>query len=143
MKIFILSSLVFLPLILTNCCASKNSSDVVNKKNDLVKIYPNTIQQNLSIVQAEVINLEKNNSNDIKLHVKVLSVKENDAYPSIAVAGNEYVLSPNFIFDGDKIIDNDLNKSLLKLRKLSPGDKFKAEIFLDNQNGWMIQKVLE
>lgn len=143
MKIFKLSSLVFLSLILTNCCASKNSTDVVNKKKDLVKISQNTIQQNLSIVEAEVINLEKNNSNDFKLRVKVLSVKENDAYPSIAVTGNEYILTPNFIFDGDRIVDNDINKSLLKLSELSLRDKFKAEIFLDNQNGWIIQKVLE
>ncbi len=143
MKIFILSSMIFFALILTNCCASKNSAGVENKKNGLVKISPNTIQQNLSIVQAEVINLEKKNSNDFKLLVKILSVKENDVYPSIAVTGNEYMLTPNFIFNGESVVDNDINKSLLKLSELSLGDKFKAEIFLDNRNGWLIQKVLE
>ena len=38
-------------------------------------------------------------------------------------------------------MDSDINDSLKKLSKLSKGKEFKAEISLENQKGWFIQKV--
>ena len=37
---------------------------------------------------------------------------------------------------------SDINESLKKLSKLSKGKEFKAEISLENQKGWFIQKVI-
>ena len=39
-------------------------------------------------------------------------------------------------------MDSDVNNDLKKLSKISKGKEFKAEISLENQKGWFIQKVL-
>ena len=72
----------------------------------------------------------------------VLVVEKTAAYPSIAVPNNEYLLTPNFRYDNEKLMNSDINESLKKLGKLSKGREFKAEISLENQRGWFNQNVL-
>lgn len=117
-------------------CKETQTGNQTNQK------FPAAIGQNLSIVEAEVLEVV-GNERDFKLKVKVLKTKETDAYPSIAVEGEEYNLTPNLRTDNGKLLDNEINSNLLALRNLSRGQKFNAEITLDEKSGWIIQRVIK
>jgi hypothetical protein len=139
--IYIIISLFLLP-ILSGCCNSKTTSI----SNDLGKYRdqsgPASVVQNLSKVTARIDEVLFKDETDYQLKVTVLDVEVVGSYPSIAVAGTDYLLTPNFRYDNDNLMKNDVNDSLKKLGKLSKGKEFKAEISLENQKGWFIQKVL-
>ncbi len=125
-------------LILISCSNCKESQ-TGNQSN---QNYPTDIAQNLSIVEAEVLEV-LGTGNDFKLKVRLLKSQETEAYPSIAVAGEEYILSPNLRSDNGKLLDNEINSNLLSLRNFSKGQKFNAEISLTKKNGWLIQRVIK
>lgn len=132
MKFVYVSILLILLTLLNSCCSSKPTNQTV----------PASIVQNLSIVTARVDEVLFKGETDYQLKVTVLVVEQTAAYPSIAVPNNEYLLTPNFRYDNEKLMNSDINESLKKLGKLSKGKEFKAEISLENQKGWFIQKVL-
>lgn len=119
-------------------CSNCKESQTGNQSN---QNYPTNIAQNLSIVEAEVLEV-LGTGNDFKLKVKILKSQETDAYPSIAVEGEEYLLTPNLRSDNKKLLDNEINSNLLSLRNFSKGQKFNAEISLTQKNGWLIQRVI-
>lgn len=120
-------------------CSNCKESQTGNQSN---QNYPTNIAQNLSIVEAEVLEV-LGTGNDFKLKVKILKSQETDAYPSIAVEGEEYLLTPNLRSDNGKLLDNEINSNLLSLRNFSKGQKFNAEISLTQKNGWLIQRVIK
>ncbi len=142
------ASLLF--LILSSCCTnvSKNgseSSDLsMNKK---VQSPPTTIQQNQSIVDAKIQEINLEDENNYSIAAKILNVEENPAYASIAVKGTVYKLSPDYVLNDKNEIDfkshPEINSGLLNLSKLKPGDEFKAIIFMGKNYSWYIQKVLK
>uniref|UniRef100_A0A7V3E6Q7 Lipoprotein n=1 Tax=Ignavibacterium album TaxID=591197 RepID=A0A7V3E6Q7_9BACT len=103
---------------------------------------PAAITQNLSIVEAEVVEVT-GSGNDFKVKARIISTVETDAYPSIAVSGEEYILTPNLRTENGKLLYNEINSNLLSLRNLSKGQKFTAEISLDQKTGWLIQRVIK
>lgn len=127
--------------ILTNCSNCKNLNDNSDKTFTRFDKSPNVIQQNLSLVNAEIINVENLESETYRLTARVISVEETESLPSIAVSGAEYILIPGYQYDGERLLDNDVNKSLLELKTKPVGTRFNAEISLDNKLGWVIQKV--
>lgn len=126
----------FLLLISCSNCKDTQSGNQTNQQS------PTTIAQNLSIVEAEVLEVLGSDDN-FKLKVRLLKSQETDAYPSIAVAGEEYILTPNLRSDNGKLLDNEINSNLLSLRNFSKGQKFNAEISLTQKNGWLIQRVIK
>jgi PBP1b-binding outer membrane lipoprotein LpoB len=136
----VLSSVLLLCsiLIISSCsnCKETQSNNQTNQNN------PTTIAQNLSLVEAQLLEVI-GSGNDFKLKVKVLSSQETEALPSIAVVGEEYILKPNLRTENGKLMENEINAELLSLRNYSKGQKFKAEISLDQKNGWFIQKVIK
>lgn len=138
MRLLISISLLCLILIISSCsnCKETQSSIQTNQNN------PTTVAQNLSKVEAEVLEVI-GSGNDFKVKVKILNSQETEAYPSIAVAGEEYILKPNLRTENGKLMENDINSGLLSLRNYSKGQKFDAEISLDQKNGWLIQKVIK
>ena len=138
MRLLISISLLCLILIISSCsnCKETQSSIQTNQNN------PTTVAQNLSKVEAEVLEVI-GSGNDFKVKVKILNSQETEAYPSIAVAGEEYILKPNLRTENGKLMENDINSGLLSLRNYSKGQKFNAEISLDQKNGWLIQKVIK
>lgn len=141
MKLIYIIILFVLPSLLIGCCNCKNTSETAGQDNTN-QTNPTSIVQNLSIVTARINNVIFNSETDYQLKVTVLTVEQNDSYNNIAVPGNEYLLTPNFRYDNDKLMSNEVNNSLKNLGKLSKGKEFKAEISLENKNGWFIQKVL-
>jgi len=142
MRIFqLLIFVVSMPLLLS-CSNCKNSSKSSENENIQNQTNPTSITQNLSVIKARVDEVLFKSETDYQIKVTVLVVEQIDDRPSIAVPGNDYLLTPNFRYDNDKLIDSDINESLKKLSKLSKGKEFKAEISLENQKGWFIQKVL-
>ncbi|MEP0861100.1 MAG: hypothetical protein HRF52_06650 [Ignavibacterium sp.] len=133
------SVLVLCSFFLLISCSNCKESQTTNQSN---QNYPTTIGQNLSTVEAEVLEII-GSGNDFKVKVKVLNSQETDAYPSIAVAGGEYILIPNLRSDNGKLLDNEINSNLLSLRNYSKGQKFNAEISLDQKNGWLIQRIIK
>jgi len=137
---------VLLPFILLTvlygCCNSKPINDSMTIDKNIKQSGPASIAQNLSIVTARVDEVLFKTETDYQLKVTVLVVEGTVAYPSIAVPNNEYLLTPNFRYDNENLMKSDINDSLKKLGKLSIGEEFKAEISLENQKGWFIQKVL-
>lgn len=133
------SVLLFYSSIFLISCSNCKDTQSGNQSN---QNFQTSITQNLSVVEAEV--LEINGSGfDFKLKARILKSQETEAFPSIAVAGEEYVLIPNIRIDNGKLIENEINSDLLSLRNLSAGQKFKAEISLTQKNGWVIQRVIK
>ena len=142
MKFLYGSFLLFLLTLIYSCCNTKPTNGLMGQEQNKNQNIPTSIAQNLSIVTARVDEVLFKEETDYQLKVTVLDVEGTTAYPSIAVANNNYLLTPNFRYDNDKLMNSDVNESLKKLGKLSKGKEFKAEISLENQKGWFIQKVL-
>lgn len=142
MKIASILVLVFISLQIISC---SNCKDTANndeqEKNKLVK-PPTAIVQNLSIVTARVEEVIYKSETEYQIKATVLVVEESDSHTSIATPGQEYLLTPNFRYDNEVLMNSDVNDSLKKISKLSKGQEFKAEISLENGKGWFIQKVL-
>lgn len=138
-KLFIFLPLLLLLISCSNCKDTTKSSGIDNIQ---TQSTPTSIVQNLSIVTARVDEVIFKTETDYQIKATVLVVEESDAYTSIATPGQEYLLTPNFRYDNENLIKSDVNDSLKKLGKLSKGKEFKAEISLENQKGWFIQKVL-
>lgn len=133
------SVLVLCSFLFLISCSNCKESQTANQSN---QNFPTAIGQNLSKVEAEVLEII-GTGNDFKVKVKVLNSQETEAYPSIAVAGEEYLLIPNLRSDNGKLLDNEINSNLLSLRNYSKGQKFNAEISLDQKSGWLIQRVIK
>jgi len=142
MKFVHVSILLILLTFLYSCCNTKPTNGLMGQEQNKIQNIPTSIAQNLSIVTARVDEVLFKEETDYQLKVTVLVVEGTTAYPSIAVPNNNYLLTPNFRYDNDKLMNSDVNESLKKLGKLSKGKEFKAEISLENQKGWFIQKVL-
>ena len=134
-------AIFLIPLVLS-CSNCKTSVDNKNTGENTNQKTPTSIVQNSSIVTAVVKEVKFNSETDYQIVVTVTEVEQNDDKPVIAVKGNDYTLKPNFRYDGDKLLESDINSSLKKLGKLSKGKIFKAEISLENLKGWFIQNVI-
>jgi hypothetical protein len=143
MKIVYSLLVLFLIPFIISCGTCKNNTENIKEENIQKQNNPTSIVQNVSVVTARVDEVILKTETDYKIKVTVLTVEEKSDKPSIAVPGNEYVLQPNFYYDNNKLVENDVNDSLKKLSKLEKGKTFKAEISLENQKGWFIQKVLK
>lgn len=134
--IIVLLASVTLFVSCSNCKVSKEQT--TNQNQDL----PTTTAQNLSIVTATVDEVSFKNDTDYRVTAVVISVEETERMPSMAVAGNKYVLIPNFRYDEGQLIESEGNESLKSFGKITKGKNFKAEISYEYQKGWYIQKVL-
>jgi hypothetical protein len=139
--VYVLLPFILLPFLLS-CSNCKPINNNVTVDKNIQQSGPASIVQNISVITARVDEVLFENETDYQLRVTVLVVEEKNSFPSIAVPGNEYLLTPNFRYDNEKLLKSDVNDSLIKLGKLSKGKEFKAEISLENQKGWFIQKVL-
>lgn len=135
----LISTLVLCSIMIVSSCSNckETQSNIQTNQNT-----PTTITQNISKVEAEVLEVI-GSGNEFKVRVKVLNSQETEAYPSIAVAGEEYILKPNLRTEDGKLMDSDINSGLLSLRNYSKGQKFNAEISLDQKSGWLIQRVIK
>lgn len=140
MKIVFFVCLLFIPLLLScsNCKETSLNKEITTTQDQK---NPTSIVQNISIVTARIESIVFNSDTDYKIKATVLTVEEKSDKPSIAVPGNEYLLQPKFYYDNNELVANDVNESLKKLSKMEKGKTFKAEISLENQKGWFIQKV--
>lgn len=141
MKIVFFVCLLFIPLLLScsNCKETNLNKEITTTQDQK---NPTSIVQNISIVTARIETIVFNSDTDYKVKATVLTVEEKSDKPSIAVPGNEYLLQPKFYYDNNELVVNDVNESLKKLSKMEKGKTFKAEISLENQKGWFIQKIL-
>lgn len=142
MRIVILSALSIISMLIISCSNCKDSTKTNQKDTVQTQITPTSIVQNVSIVTAKVDEVFFKSETDYQIKVTVSAVEQNDDRPSIALPGNDYLLTPNFRYDNDQLMDSDINESLKNLSKLSKGKEFKAEISLENEKGWFIQKVI-
>lgn len=143
MRITLILFVLFISFQIISCSNCKDTTKNVEQEKNKITTPPTSIVQNLSIVTARVEDVLYNGETDFQIRATVLTVEQNDDRPSIAVPGNDYLLTPNFRYDDRTLMKNDVNESLKKIGKLSKGKEFKAEISLENNNGWFIQKVLE
>jgi hypothetical protein len=142
MKIISVLVIVFISFQIVSCSNCKDTSKTSGQEKTKIKMPPNSVAQNLSIVTAKVDEVLFKSETDYQIEVTALNVSATEMYPSIAVVGNKYLLTPNFRYDGEGLLENDINNSLKKIGKLSKGTEFKAEISLENGKGWFLQKVL-
>jgi len=139
--VYVLLPFILLPF-LFSCSNCKPINNNVTVDKNIKQSGPASIVQNISVITARVDEVLFKDETDYQIRVTVLVVEEKNSFPSIAVPGNEYLLAPNFRYDNENLMKSDVNDSLKKLGKLSKGKEFKAEISLENQKGWFIQKVL-
>jgi hypothetical protein len=139
---------LFVLLLILSCISCSND---VSKEDELDSEKPvttkgpvQTIELNKSVVLLRLISKEVKEETNFTLRAKVLNVEEKTSYESIAVAGEEYILKPNFYYDENyQIPANERNNGLKELVELKTGDEFNAEISLDQYKGWTINKVLK
>lgn len=94
------SVLLFYSSIFLISCSNCKDTQSGNQSN---QNFQTSITQNLSVVEAEVLEINGSCS-DFKLKARILKSQETEAFPSIAVAGEEYVLIPNILIDNGKLI---------------------------------------
>lgn len=128
--------------LIISCSNCKPTNETVGQNNLQTGTNPTAIVQNLSLVTARVDNVIFKSETDYQIKATVLVVEQRDENNSIATPGEEYLLTPNFRYNNNEIMNSDINESLKKLSKLSKGKEFKAEISLENEKGWFIQKVI-
>lgn len=137
--------IIFSALLLSSCGSGKiqKSSGSSSPSETSQSELPAHIAENQSIVTAKVEQINSINKNDFTIKVKILKVKENPAYLSMAAVGATYILTPNYKLDEKRdIIQTEENFKLLHLSSLNIGDTFKAVIFYEQDKGWLIGKVL-
>jgi hypothetical protein len=139
---------LFVLLLILSCISCSNDvskeDELDSEKQVTTKGPGQTIQLNKSVVLARLISKEVEDETNFTLRAKVLNVEEKASYESIAVAGEEYILKPNFYYDESyQIPANERNNGLKELVELKTGDEFNAEISLDQSMGWTINKVLK
>ena len=110
MKLIFALLLFILPSLLIGCSNCKTTSQTVGQ--DSTNLTPTSIVQNLSTVTARIDDVIFKSETDYQLKVTVLVVEQNDSYNNIAVPGNEYLLTPNFRYDNDKLMSSEVNESL-------------------------------
>ncbi|MDP4176572.1 MAG: hypothetical protein Q8933_21515 [Bacteroidota bacterium] len=165
MKNFVLCLSVLCVLFIISSCGHKTNNDLKEKKKsefaktDSQKLnYPDmhkgpssleqankkaAIQINKSVVIAEIIESHVKDSTNFLIVAKTLDVKEDPAYPSLAVKGEIYQLFPGFVLGKDKEpVDNRKNQKLRRLKNLTKGQNFKAIIYLDDSKRWIIQDII-
>ena len=104
---------------------------------------PTAVGENASVVNAVVLEVQRMDSLAFTLKVRVDSVSEARSLPSIAIAGEKYVLKPAYALDKDGILlNNSRNAGLLRLRKLKKNDRVKLEISF-NGSEWLINRNLK
>lgn len=142
MRIVILLTFALSLPYLISCSNCKDSTKTNQEDTVQTQSNPTSIVTNVSIVTAKINEVLFKSETDYQIKATVLAVEQNDDRPSIATPGNDYLLTPNFRYDNQKLMDSDINQSLRNLSKLSKGKEFKAEISLENEKGWFIQKVI-
>lgn len=104
---------------------------------------PAAVGINRSTVIAEVISVEVRGDIDFSITAKILDVREDAAYPSIAVVGNVYTLRPQFVYtETGTVSDDPRNVSLRSLVRAGKGESIRAVIFYENGKGWCISELI-
>ncbi len=145
MKFFI--PIIFVISIFTFYSCYPEASESINSRNVKSKAreqasYPAHIAENQSTVTAEVEGVYVKDKTDFFIKARILNMKNDPAYLSLAIKGASYILVPGFQMDNNKVKDTDVNKGLESLTKFKVGDTFKAIIYYQQYYGWYIEKVL-
>lgn len=135
---------ILLIILFSFCRTNVTKEQTHISSNGNIHQNPTSVAINKSIESAKIEEIIKNENGDVVIKAFILKVDEDPSYPSLAIAGTTYNLTPSFQLDeGKKIIrDSDKNKNLLLLTSQKPGYEFQAEIFFENLNGWFIQEVI-
>ncbi|NWF88910.1 MAG: hypothetical protein HXY50_05535 [Ignavibacteriaceae bacterium] len=136
---------IILTFLFLGCC-SDISKDNSNVKNNSIGLSNQTrVAFNRSFVTALVEDIIIGENGNKMVQAKILSVDENPAYQSLAIAGSVYNLIPNFEVDDNKAIkkQSKKNENLLSLLSNRKGYEFKAVISFKNLQGWILEEVIE
>lgn len=101
------------------------------------------IQENSSVITAEVLRVRPEGDNNFTLTVLVKDVEDDGAFESLAVKGETYRMQPGFSMDGKEIKPIDKNRKLMELKDLRPGSTFRARVGLTQDNKWVVYEVLD
>jgi len=133
--------IIILSFVFTSCC--KEASDKISE-NDPQKpvLIGQDIQVNKSLVQLKITGVFSNTDGSYILRARVIDIKENDAYPNLAVIGEEYTITPAFELNERKemVKNSERNKRLLSIPKQT--EVFKAEIYFEKVKGWFIRDII-
>ncbi|MGE5353755.1 MAG: hypothetical protein ACM3P0_16840 [Acidobacteriota bacterium] len=138
-------------LIFSACCNSRPGTESkqaqnVPKADTLQKQSGGSktvIQENSSLITAEVLEVKPEGNNNFRLKVLVKDVEDDGAYESLVVKGEKYLMEPGFTMDGKEIKPIDKNRKLMELKDLSPKSSFRARVSLTQGNKWVVQEVLD
>lgn len=125
---------------------SCSSKECVNENNNSTKINNNiqntTVAVNRTNAICEVVDVLKGEKNII-LIIKIISVNEEENYPSFAVKDAEYSVQPAFAFEeSGELIQNERNERLNSLSKMKKGNSFNCYLSYENMKGWFIYDII-
>lgn len=141
-KIFFIT---VLGILYSSCCRNVSNENIKDSESNKIVKNPASLTINKSIVTAKIEGIDLSNDQSFAIKAYIIEVEEDPSYPSMAIAGKTYNLTPNFQLDEEKniISDSERNKDLKLLSKKNVGTEFKASIFFDNANGWFIQEIIK
>ncbi len=138
-KITTTVALFFIVLTLNSCSKKEHQSQT--DQSDLKS--PTTIQDNRSIVQAKILSIYKKSAEDYSLKLRLITCDEDGSLPSMAAAGDEIMVYPNFYLDerGKINLTDQRNQKLESLSNKREGDAVNLVLKLTLKLGWLIMDV--
>ncbi len=129
-----------LSIIIAGCCSSASCQKTTSGNSTTVISSPTTVGKNKSVVTATIVERFSSASGEYVLKLKIDTVSENDAYPSLARPGEIYTALPAFIYQNDGQKEpNERNTRLEKLGTLQNGASVSLTLYFESNKGWFIE----
>ncbi|MBM4175636.1 MAG: hypothetical protein FJ213_09610 [Ignavibacteria bacterium] len=131
--------LFFIILALSSC--SKKEHQTQTDQGEVKS--PTTIQDNRSLVQVKILSIYKKNDEDYSLKLRLITCEDIGSLPSMAAAGDEIMVSPNFYLDERGKINSadQRNQKLKSLSNKREGDTVNLILKLTLKMGWLIMDM--
>jgi len=139
-----------LAFVAVGCCSSDKSQTSDAAKPEAQKRViqslggqPTTVKPNVTEIEARVESITLIDSIHYRLSLVLTSVKTIEGMESLAEAGQQLVVLPQYMMDDSGAIDiiSERNKSLRSLRDVQAGDTFRGKISLAQKGEWVLVEV--
>lgn len=138
-SVLIPAALLFISCSSKDCVHDTDDNNSTQLNN---QIQNTTVAINRTNAVCKVVDVLKGDKN-LSLIIKVVSVNDEDNYPSFAVVDAEYTVQPAFaIEENGELIKNERNERLNSLSKMKKGDSFNCYLSYENMKGWFIYDII-
>ncbi|MCU7496741.1 MAG: hypothetical protein HF314_11030 [Ignavibacteria bacterium] len=152
-RFMVFTSMVLLLLSFSSCSSSKTGKVPAKEEGQFAREDADSsrkpdggaktvLKENSSTITGEIIEKKETGKNEFVLTVLVKSLTDDQAYESLLVKGETYLMVPGFLMENEEIKPVERNRKLLALGDLPIGSTFSARVSLIEGNKCIIQEVL-